>query len=124
MKRLRQTAAVYFSLHLLTSATSVVGAALPPAQQELASTQSAALHLRGRVADISRAVIQSASVRIRRGADVIAEAATNETGDFDVALAPGEYEIEVTVPDFKPFTQKVRLAADMSALSITLALTV
>src|SRR4051812_14292955 len=120
MRRLHQTAAAYLTFQLLTSA-SFLCAAVVGTQRPIVSTQSIALHLRGRVADSSRAVIQSASVRVRRGSDVIADVVTNETGDFDAALDPGEYELEITAPQFKPFTQKVRVAAGMSALSVTLA---
>src|SRR5438477_12549832 len=49
---------------------------------------------RGRISDSSGAVIPGSKVKVLRGRDVIAEATTNATGDFDLELAAGEYQIE------------------------------
>ena len=95
----------------------------PPTVAEKGTVQTvAAMRLRGRVADPTGAVIQGSSVKVMQGNDTIAEVTTGATGEFDVELPAGEYQIEVNTPDFKPFTEKVRVAAGMAPLTITLSL--
>src|SRR5437773_6671675 len=41
-------------------------------------------------------------------------------GDFEASLDSGEYRIEVTAPDFQPYTQNVKVAPDLGPLIITM----
>ena len=59
------------------------------------SAQSAPPHLRGRIVDSSGAVIPGSRIKVMRGTEVVAEVITNLTGDFDLELAAGDYQIEV-----------------------------
>src|SRR5436853_7329341 len=78
--------------------------------------------LRGRISDSSGAVIPGSKVKVLRGRDVIAEATTNATGNFDLELAAGEYQIEVNAPEFKPLRQDIRVVAGMAPLSLNLTI--
>jgi hypothetical protein len=78
--------------------------------------------LRGRISDSSGAVIPGSQIKVLKGSDVIAEVTTNTTGDFDLELAAGEYQIEVNAPEFNPLRQDIRVAAGMVPLSISLTI--
>src|SRR3954463_14780567 len=84
------------------------------------SAQNAAPRLRGRISDSSGAVISGSNIKVLKGSDVIAEARTNTTGDFDLELAAGDYHLEVNAPEFNSFRQDIRWAAGMAPLSISL----
>ena len=64
--------------------------------------------LRGRISDSSGAVIPGSKIKVLKGSDVVAEATTNTTGDFNLELATGEYQIEVNAPEFNPLRQELR----------------
>ena len=80
--------------------------------------------LRGRVIDVTGAVMVGADVRVfgQNAAEPLQQAQTNASGDFDVALPPGEYTVEVSAPDFEAHREIVRLVPNMRPLSISLAL--
>jgi len=86
------------------------------------NTQSA--RLRGRVLDATGAVLVDADVKVfqTNPAEAVKQAKTNNTGDFDLALAPGEYTLEVSAPDFETHREVVRVAPNMKALSVSLSL--
>ena len=77
--------------------------------------------LSGQVVDPSGAVIPGAAVKVSQGNRVIMEGQSDSTGNFSFDLAVGEYRVEVTVPEFKPHAQNVRVTANMPPLSIPLA---
>ena len=77
------------------------------------SAQSAPPHLRGRITDSSGAVIPGSKITVLRGGEVIAELVTNPSGDFDLELAAGDYQLEVKTADFNPLRQNLRVAAGM-----------
>ncbi len=79
------------------------------------------VRLRGTVLDPSGAVIPGAAVKVSQGNRVIMEGQSDSTGNFSFDLAVGEYRVEVTVPEFKPHAQNVRVTANMRPLSIPLA---
>ena len=78
--------------------------------------------LRGRISDSSGAVIPGSKIKVLKGSDVIAEAITNTTGDFALELAAGEYQIEVSAPEFNPLRQEIRVVAGMAPLSLSLSI--
>src|SRR6185436_18448114 len=84
------------------------------------SAQNAPPHVRGRVTDSSGAVIAGTKITALRGSEVIAEVITNLTGDFDLELAAGDYQLEINATDFNPIRQNVRVAAGMAPLSLSL----
>jgi hypothetical protein len=86
------------------------------------SAQNAPPHLRGRITDSSGAVIPGSKITILRGSEVIAELVTNFTGDFDLELAAGDYQLEVKTADFNSLRQNVRVAAGMAPLALSLTL--
>ena len=79
------------------------------------------VRLRGTVLDPSGAVIPGAGLRVLQGSRVAGEGKTDGTGNFSFDLAPGEYRLEITAPDFKPHQQNVRLTPNMRPLSISMA---
>jgi Carboxypeptidase regulatory-like domain len=83
---------------------------------------SAAPRLRVRILDSSGAVIPGSKITLLKGTDVIAEGTTNTTGDFDLELAAGEYQLEVDAPEFNSIRQNVRVAAGMAPLSLNLTI--
>ena len=82
------------------------------------SAQSA--KLRGRVSDASGSVMPGAQIKIYRADEVVKEAVTSATGDFDIAVDPGEFKIEIIAPGFETHTETVQAAADARPLAITM----
>lgn len=76
--------------------------------------------LRGRISDSSDAVISGSTIKVLKGTDVISEATTNATGDFDLELAAGDYQLEVNAHEFNSFRQDIRVAAGMAPISVSL----
>src|SRR5438094_8317712 len=76
--------------------------------------------LRGRVMDASGSVMPGAQVRLYRAEEVIKEDLTSATGDFDFAVEPGEYKIEITAPEFQTFRQTVKAVPGLVPLAITM----
>ena len=65
--------------------------------------------LRGRVTDASGSVMSGAQIQIYRADQVMKEAVTSETGDFDIAVDdPGELRIEITAPGFETYNETVQ----------------
>src|SRR5438128_7326442 len=86
------------------------------------SAQNAPPHLRGRITDSSGAVIPGSKITVLRGGKLVAELVTNPSGDFDLELAAGDYQLEVKTADFNPLRQNLRVAAGMAPLSLSLTL--
>ena len=76
--------------------------------------------LRGRVMDDSGSVMPGAQVKLYRAEEVIKEDLTSATGDFDFAVEPGEYKIEITAPEFQTFSQTVKAVPGLGPLAITM----
>src|SRR5438552_2811828 len=76
--------------------------------------------LRGRVMDASGSVMPGAQVKVYRAEEVIKEDLTSATGDFDFAVDPGEYKIEITAPEFQTFSQTVKAVPGLGPLAITM----
>src|SRR2546428_12177729 len=77
--------------------------------------------LRGTVLDPSGAVIPGADLKVSQGSRLIAEGKTDATGNFGIDVAAGEYRVEISAPEFRPYQQNVRIGVNMRPLSITLA---
>src|SRR5439155_8497670 len=75
---------------------------------------------RGRVMDASGSVMPGAQVKVYRAEEVIKEDLTSATGDFDFAVDPGEYKIEITAPEFQTFSQTMNVQPGLGPLAITM----
>src|SRR3990172_7060918 len=78
--------------------------------------------VRGRVMDSSGSVMPGAQVKVYQGDKVVKEGVSSNTGDFEIALDPGEYKIEIAAPDFDTYTEVVRGTPELGPLSITMEL--
>lgn len=78
--------------------------------------------IRGRVMDSSGSVMPGVQVKIYQGDKVVKEGVSSNTGDFDIAVDPGEYKLEVVAPDFNPYTEVVKVSPDLGPLAITMEL--
>ncbi|MCH8266870.1 MAG: carboxypeptidase regulatory-like domain-containing protein, partial [Acidobacteria bacterium] len=78
--------------------------------------------LKGRVLDSTGALIPGASVAAYAGEQVVSETRTGDGGEFELTLPPGQYQLQVTAPDFEPYTEAIAVQAEMPVLSITLEL--
>ena len=92
----------------------------------LISAQSAQVttpaQVRGRVMDSSGSVMPGVTVKVYQGEKVLREVVSSGTGDFQVPVAPGEYRLEVTAPDFDTYTEVVNVTPELGPLSITMQL--
>ena len=77
--------------------------------------------LRGTILDPSGAVIPGADLRVFQAGKVVGERKSDTTGNFSFDLPAGEYRLEVSAPEFRPYAQNVRLTPNMRPLSISLA---
>src|SRR5947209_5962046 len=80
--------------------------------------------LRGTILDPSGAVIPEADVKVTQGGKVLGERKSDTTGNFSFDLPAGDYRLEVSAPDFRPYTQNVRVTPNIRPLSISLSLAV
>src|SRR5688572_12904164 len=111
-------------LILLTVASTSFGQAARPATQTAAQAAQPAPQtprLRGRVLDTSGGVMPAAEVRILQNGNLVTETLANATGDFDVELPAGEYQLEIAFVDFNTHRETVRVVPNMRPLSVTLS---
>src|SRR5205814_6316472 len=47
---------------------------------------------------------------------------STDMGDFEIAVDPGDYKLEVTAPDFNTYSEMVKVTPDMGALAVTMQL--
>jgi hypothetical protein len=80
--------------------------------------------LKGKVADTTGAVLTATDVKVFQGTRVAKQGQTDNNGEFSFDLPPGDYQVEVSAPDFNTFKQNVRLAADTPPLAVTLSVAV
>ncbi len=78
--------------------------------------------LKGRVLDASGLVMPGAQIRISQSGKAVAEATAGATGDFELAVAPGTYRIDVTAAEFQPFATNVNVTPATAPLTISLKL--
>jgi hypothetical protein len=82
--------------------------------------------LAGTVTDATGGVLVNADVQLTTGTPprVVASGKTNSDGAFEMNVAPGQYTLKISVPDFKDVIQQVRVTPDIAPLSITMALSI
>jgi hypothetical protein len=86
-----------------------------------ASVASAqAIRVRGTVLDPSGAVIPGIDIKLSQGNRSVAEGKSDATGNFAFDVPAGDYRLDVSAPDFRPYQQNVRVNASMRPLSVTL----
>ena len=85
------------------------------------------MHLKGKVLDSTNLPMASTTVKVfkgttepKAGTAAVKEGVTDNNGDFDLEVPPGDYFIEVSAPDFNPFKQAVKANATMQPLAVTL----
>jgi hypothetical protein len=78
--------------------------------------------LKGTVKDPSGAAMPAVDIAIIRDLKVLKGTKTDELGAFSLDLIPGQYQLGVIAPDFKPYAQTVRVVPNMPSLAITLSL--
>ena len=119
------------TLVALLLCSAVVGAqtAARPAAQATPPVPANAVKLKGKVVDPSGGVMVGADVQVSLAGTpprLVAAGKTDSQGDFELNVAPGPYQLKVSVPggDFKEINQAVRVTADMAPLSYTMAIAV
>jgi len=78
--------------------------------------------VKGRVMDSSGSVMQGVMVKIYQGEAVVREAVTNDTGEFEIPVNPGDYKLEITAPDFDTHSEIVKVTPEMTPLAVTMEL--
>ena len=78
--------------------------------------------LAGRVIDSSGLVMPGVQVKVYQGDNVLKEAVTSAAGEFDIAVTPGEYRLEIAAPDFDTHSEVVRAAPGNGPLTISMQL--
>jgi iron complex outermembrane recepter protein len=74
----------------------------------------------GRVADKRGDAVGSARVVAVAGSQTSGEAKTDGSGQFKLALSPGDYELRVSADGFSAFRQRVSLNSEQAIVNITL----
>jgi hypothetical protein len=92
---------------------------------------SATMHLKGKVLDSTNLPMAATNVKVFKGTSepkagtaAVKEGVTNNDGDFDLEVPPGDYYIEISAPDFNPFKQAIKATATMQPLAVTLTVKV
>src|SRR5215813_7586602 len=84
------------------------------------SAQSA--KLKGRVMDSSGSIMPGVQVKLYQGDKVVQQALSTDMGEFELAVNPGDYKLEVTAPDFNTYTEMVKISGDTGPLAVTMQL--
>src|SRR5262249_17554633 len=69
-------------------------------------------------------VMPGVQVKIYQGDAVVKEGLTDNMGDFEIPVNPGDYKLEVAAPDFNTFSEMVKVTPDLSPLAITMQLAI
>ncbi|HEY0048532.1 MAG TPA: TonB-dependent receptor [Pyrinomonadaceae bacterium] len=82
--------------------------------------------IRGRVVDVNDAVIVGANVTVTGADGVERKAQTNQSGEFNITLAPGKYTVRVASPGFAAYenTEVSAAAGRVVALDVKLGVTI
>ena len=85
------------------------------------------MHLRGKVLDSTNLPMAATDVKVYKGtakpkadAEALKAGVTDNNGDFDLEVPPGDYYIVVSAPDFNVFEQAVKAAANMQPLAVAM----
>jgi Carboxypeptidase regulatory-like domain len=84
------------------------------------SAQSA--KLKGRVMDSSGSIMPGVQVKLYQGDKVVQQGLSTDMGEFELAVNPGDYKLEVTAPDFNTYTEMVKVSGDTVPLAVTMQL--
>src|SRR5262245_13760992 len=76
--------------------------------------------LRGRVLDPSGAVMPQVHVKLYQADNIVAEAVTSLTGEFEIAANPGEYKLEITAADFESHIEVIKIGSRQVPLQVTM----
>jgi len=87
-----------------------------------AATFAQSAKIKGRVMDGSGSVMPAVQVKLYQGDQVVKEGVTTETGDFEIAVNPGDYKLEIAAPDFNTYTEMVKVTPEMGPLAVTMEL--
>ena len=61
-------------------------------------------------------------VKLYQGDRVVKQGISSNTGDFDLAVNPGEYKLEIAAPDFNTYTEMVKVTPELGPLAVTMEL--
>src|SRR5438093_3721473 len=100
---------------------SVMALAVFVLSASVVNAQTQTAQVRGTVLDPSGARIPGVDVKLSQGSTLVAEGKSDATGNFSLAVAAGEYRLEISTPDFRPYRQNIRATVNMRPLSISLA---
>src|SRR5438552_55733 len=107
-------------LSLITLVALLLCSAVFAAQNAAQTAPANAVKLKGKVLDQTASAMVGADVQVLTGTRVVASGKTDSQGDFELDVAPGQYQLSVKVADFKDISQQVRVAADMPPLNLTM----
>src|SRR5262245_61191742 len=80
--------------------------------------------IKGRVMDTTGSVMPAVQVKLYQGDKIVTQGTTTDTGNFEIAINPGDYKLEIAAPDFNTYTEMVKVAPDMMPLAVTMELAV
>ena len=93
--------------------------------------QGGTMRLKGKVLDSTSLPMAATTVKVyqgnaepKEGAAVFKEGVTDNNGDFDLEVPPGDYYIDISAPDFNSFRQAIRATATTPPLAVTLSVKV
>src|SRR6185295_10367616 len=91
----------------------------------------ATMHLKGKVLDSTSLPMAATDVKVYKGTSEpkagtapFKAGVTDNNGDFDLEVPPGDYYVDITTPDFNPFKQAIKATATMQPLAVTLSVKV
>src|SRR5215813_1833409 len=76
--------------------------------------------VKGRVMDSTGSVMPAVQVKIYESDKLVKEGVTDNMGDFELPVNPGEYKLQIAAPDFNTYTEMIRVNSDMAPLAITM----
>src|SRR5262245_41859076 len=74
--------------------------------------------VKGRVMDSTGSVMPGVQVKLLQGDKVVKETLSNGMGDFEIPIAPGDYKLEVTAPDFDSYSEAVKVTPELGPLAV------
>lgn len=78
--------------------------------------------VKGRVMDTSGSVMPGVQVKLYQGDKVVKEGLSTDMGDFELAVNPGDYRLEIVAPDFNTYTEMMKVTSDIGPLAVTMEL--
>src|SRR5215831_18404022 len=78
--------------------------------------------VKGRVMDTTGSIMPGVQIKLVQGDKVVQQGLTSDMGEFEIAVNPGDYKLEITAPDFNPYAEMVKVTPDMGPLTVTMQL--